>query len=276
MNERIHPSDNHSQTVQPTLPSDSIDLTDDNETEDHPFDPGDSLDDSNSFYDPGDNPVDDHMELKYDADELESETPTGDPPDLTAETEDSYHPSEQPVSREVRALHKLIAPFNPKHVQPSTASNDTPHTRSGRVTRSSQPIISNPNNYYPADMHHALTHLAEEHVNAAIIDSIVNSEPKQYKDAIQSPEAQQWKKAMKEEMDSMERLGVWKIVPRPKGITTLKGRWVYKNKLGDNNQLIRRKARFVAKGFQQVYGRDFFETHSPVAKMKALSLFFHL
>ena len=125
-------------------------------------------------------------------------------------------------------------------------------------------------------MHHALTHLAEEHVCAASVDSFVNSEPKQYRDAIRSQEAEEWKKSMKEEMDSMERLGVWKIVPRPKGVTTLKGRWVYKNKLGDNNQLIRRKARFVAKGFQQVYGRDFFETHSPVAKMKSIKLILSL
>ena len=45
-----------------------------------------------------------------------------------------------------------------------------------------------------------------------------------------------------------------------------------KNKLGENNELIRRKARFVAKGFLQVYGRDFFDTHSPVAKMKSIKL----
>ena len=46
-------------------------------------------------------------------------------------------------------------------------------------------------------MHHALTHLAEEHVNAAFIDSLVNFEPKQYRDPIRSPEVKEWKKAMK-------------------------------------------------------------------------------
>ena len=115
-----------------------------------------------------------------------------------------------------------------------------------------------------------------EHVNAAIVDSIINMEPKQYRDAMASADAREWQQAMQEEMDSMKRLGVWKIVPRPKGTTTLKGRWVYKNKLGDNNQLIRRKARFVAKGFLQVHGRDFFETHSPVAKMKSIKLILSL
>ena len=122
--------------------------------------------------DPGDNPVDDHMELKYDTDELESDTPTGDPPDSTAETERPLSLHRAASFWEVRALHQLLAPFDPKHIQPSLDSHDIPHTRSGRVIRSSQSITSNPNNYYAADMHHALTHLAEEHVNAAIIDSL--------------------------------------------------------------------------------------------------------
>jgi hypothetical protein len=197
------------------------------------------------------------------------QSPTGDPPDSIDETQ--VAPS-QPMSHELRRLRELLDPWNSKHVQPSIAAEDAPHTRSGRVTRSSQPIASNPNNYYPADMHQALTQRSDEYVNAAIVDAIINSEPKQYKDAIRSPEAGEWRKAMQEEMESMERLGVWKKVKRPKGITVLKGRWVYKNKLGDNNQLIRRKARFVAKGFLQVHGRDFFETHSPVAKMKSIKL----
>jgi transposase InsO family protein len=186
-------------------------------------------------------------------------------------------PVPQSQSREVRELHKFLAPINPKYTQPIQASNnETTLTRYGRVTRSSQPIASNPNNYYSSDIHHALANIAVEHVNAAVIDSIINMEPKQYRDAVASADAKEWQQAMQEEMDSMKRLGVWKIIQRPKGTTTLKGRWVYKNKLGDNNQLIRRKARFVAKGFLQVHGRDFFETHSPVAKMKSIKLILSL
>src|ERR1700692_2255573 len=81
---------------------------------------------------------------------------------------------------------------------------------------------------------------------------------------------------MKDEINSLIKLSVWNVVKRPSSVTLLKGRWVYKNKLGDNNQLLRRKARFVAKGFMQVYGRDFFETHAPVAKMKSIKLILSL
>lgn len=232
--------------------------------------PDEILDQPNSPFDPGDDSVDTHIESKYDSEQSDSEQ------NDSSTVSPTVLQSNKPVSQEVRKLQDLLTPINPKHTQPTIAAVDAPHTRYGRATRSSQSITSNPNNYYAADMHHALTHLAEEHVNAAFVDSFISSEPKQYRDAIRSPEAEEWKKSMKEEIDSMERLGVWKIVPRPKGVTTLKGRWVYKNKLGDNNQLIRRKSRFVAKGFQQVYGRDFFETHSPVAKMKSIKLILSL
>ena len=241
--------------------SDPID-SDDNDVEHH-----DTLDEVDEL----------DFERKYD--EVGSNTPTGDPPDTTAESKEPETVLPTTTSRELKALQQLLAPLNPKHTQPQSTSVDTPHTRYGRATRSSQPIAANPNNYYAADMHHALTEHVNvfiEYVNAAVVDSIINSEPKQYKDAIKSSEAKEWRTAMKDEMDSMEKLGVWKIVPRPNGASVLKGRWVYKNKLGDNNQLIRRKARFVAKGYLQVHGRDYFETHSPVAKMKSVKLILSL
>ena len=65
-------------------------------------------------------------------------------------------------------------------------------------------------------------------------------------------------------------------IKRPKGVYTLKGRWVYKNKLGDNNQLIRRKARFVAEGYRAGLWERFLRTHSPVAKMKSIKLILSL
>ena len=70
----------------------------------------------------------------------------------------------------------------------------------------------------------------------------------------------------------MNKLKVWDYVECPPGIKPIEGRWVFKNKLGDDNKLVRRKARFVEKGFLQTYGRDYLETHSPVAKMKSIKL----
>ena len=109
---------------------------------------------------------------------------------------------------------------------------------------------------------------------APTTDTAFPIEPVHYKDAVQAPDAQEWKKAMQDEINSLKKLKVWELVPRPDSSKhkVLKGRWVFKCKLGDKNQLLKRKARFVVKGFMQVYGRDFSETHAPVAKMKSILL----
>ena len=43
-------------------------------------------------------------------------------------------------------------------------------------------------------------------------------------------------------------------------------------KYGPNGEIPRFKARFVAKGFGQVEGRDFHETYSPTAKMSTIRI----
>jgi hypothetical protein len=80
---------------------------------------------------------------------------------------------------------------------------------------------------------------------------------------------------MTSEVNSLNEMKVWKLVKRKElinGAKVLGTRWVLKNKLGDQNQILKRKARFVVKGYLQEYGRDYFETHAPVAKMKSVKL----
>jgi hypothetical protein len=46
-------------------------------------------------------------------------------------------------------------------------------------------------------------------------------------------------------------------------------KWVFKNKQGENSEIVRYKARLVAQGFSQVKGLDFRETFVPVAHLEA-------
>ena len=104
-------------------------------------------------------------------------------------------------------------------------------------------------------------------------------EPKSYKEAISSIYKDQWLESMKIEYNSLNKNKTWDLVPLPKGAKALKTRWVYKIKNPNNSQDISDitfKSRFVAKGFEQLYGLDYLETFAAVIKQMAWKLIFAL
>ena len=187
------------------------------------------------------------------------------------------------ASREMRALHGDNQRFNRWNDANVSAVSDrtSKYGRAIRAPRGS--IASDPGSYDPEDLHQmmherVLFFVAKDEDRECAFKAaiVIEAEPKSYREAMESAHSAQWLKAMEDEHDSLKKLGVWKLVKRPKNVKTLEGKWVYKNKLGDQNQILRRKARFVAKGFLQVYGRDFFDTHAPVSKMKSIKLILSL
>jgi hypothetical protein len=77
---------------------------------------------------------------------------------------------------------------------------------------------------------------------------------------------------MDEELDQIEKNDTWELVPRPKNKNVISTKWVFTNKLNEDGQVKRNKARLVCKGYAQIEGIDFEETFAPVARMEAICL----
>ena len=101
-------------------------------------------------------------------------------------------------------------------------------------------------------------------------------DPASYKAAINSTNAADWKVAMKVELDALTNQQVLLPAQPPSNTKLLKTRWIYKTKLDENNNIIKRKDRLVVKGYVQEPGIDFFETFAPVFKGKTLKILLSL
>nr|GEV76799.1 hypothetical protein [Tanacetum cinerariifolium] len=82
-----------------------------------------------------------------------------------------------------------------------------------------------------------------------------------------------WIESMQEELHQFDRLDVWELVDRPLCTNVINMKWLWKNKHGEENNVIRNKSRLVAKGYAQKEGVDFEESFAQVARLEAVRLF---
>jgi hypothetical protein len=78
-----------------------------------------------------------------------------------------------------------------------------------------------------------------------------------------------WVNAMHEELENFERNQVWTLVDPPRDVNVIGTKWVFKNKQGEDCEVVRNKAHLVAQRYSQVEGLDFEETFALVAHLEA-------
>ncbi|CAI7756105.1 unnamed protein product [Closterium sp. NIES-53] len=99
--------------------------------------------------------------------------------------------------------------------------------------------------------------------------------PRSYAEAIEGPYSSQWQSAMDEEMASWKSTGTYVDEVPPPGANIVSGMWIFRVKRPPDSPPVF-KARYVARGFSQRQGVDYFQTFSPTPKMTTLRVLLHV
>jgi hypothetical protein len=131
--------------------------------------------------------------------------------------------------------------------------NDSDEGNSG-ATRQLPPRTRNP----PGWVHDYVTNLEDSDIdqmqNLAVFCD--NSDPHTYEEASKMAV---WRKAMDQEIESIERNDTWELVTLPREAKRIGVKWIFKTKYNENGEIEKYKARLVAKGYSQQHGIDFNE-----------------
>ena len=88
-------------------------------------------------------------------------------------------------------------------------------------------------------------------------------EPRNWRQAMESPERDEWRKAEETMMLGMVENCVYKQVARPKDKLVVGTKMLYKRKIGQDGKVEKYECRLVAQGFWQVEGVHYTEKYSP-------------
>ncbi|GJW87264.1 retrovirus-related pol polyprotein from transposon TNT 1-94 [Tanacetum coccineum] len=105
--------------------------------------------------------------------------------------------------------------------------------------------------------------------NNEIINIKESKKPKNINEALKD---ESWVIAMQEELNQFVSNDVSELVPYSMDMTIIGTKWVFRNKLDENDVVSRNKARLVAQGCNQQEGIDYDETYAPVARLESIRI----
>lgn len=190
--------------------------------------------------------IDNESELVFDEDEVSDETimnnqqPDGD------DDNDVFEDAEDNEEVQVEVAEPVA--------QPGVQDNPPPARHSDRANFGRRPERYN------------------DFVMYKTADDVHDYEPKTFDQAVSCDDSESWKKAMMEELESINNNDTWSLQNLPEGRKAVGSKWVFKIKPEGSDGEKRFKARLVAQGFSQKFGVDYDEVFAPVAKSATFRL----
>lgn len=76
--------------------------------------------------------------------------------------------------------------------------------------------------------------------------------------------------ALDEKIKSIDKNKTWELCSLPEEAKCIGVKWIFKTKLNEHGEIIKHKARLMAKGYSQEHGINYTEVYAPVARMDTI------
>ena len=170
---------------------------------------------------------------------------------------------------ETRSTSRTSSPLTPSKVHPPISRNDEVSTSK---KPSSRVIKNHPDSNIIGSLDEGL-HLRKGNILLANHVTyhcyLAQFEPKRVEEALQDENCFE---SMHEKLNQFVRNDVWELALRPEGVHVIGPKWIFKNKTGEDGEIIQNKSRFMAQGYTQIEGVDFDESLAPVARLESIRI----
>ncbi|CAI7802929.1 unnamed protein product [Closterium sp. NIES-54] len=188
----------------------------------------------------------------------------------------------QMTLRPSTAPQRVPLPSPPASSLPALAypASDSLRAASPTVTRLLTTVVTNPS-FESTAASALVTELVDfaAHCRLDLATSLVAESasvcPPSVGEAIEGPYSSHWQAAMDAEMASWKSIGTYVDEVPPPGANIISGMWIFRVKRLPGSPPVF-KARYVARGFSQRQGVDYFQTFSPTPKMTTLQVLLHV